>query len=57
MGTAANGWRCLGPYTYVTNDIAVDTSAGTFPTGNATPDILIATGHGLWQANGDPTRR
>ena len=57
MGTAANGWRRLGPYTYVTNDIAVDTSTGTFPTGNATPDILVATGHGLWQANGDPTRR
>ena len=57
MGTPDGGWRRVGPYTYVTNDVVVDSPTDTLRTDHATADILVATGHGLWLANGDPTKR
>jgi len=51
MGTPAEGWRRLGPFTYVTNDVHVGWSE------DSTSRVLVAGGNGLWQTTGDPQHR
>lgn len=53
MGSPEDGWRRLGPFTYVVNDLLVEAHAE--PATEAR--LLVAGGHGLWQASGDPTQR
>ncbi|MED5415864.1 MAG: hypothetical protein VYC64_12995 [Candidatus Latescibacterota bacterium] len=52
MGTPTDGWRRLGPYTYVTNDLAID-----WVRPDRAANIYVAAGHGLWLASGDPDVR
>ncbi len=51
MGTPAQGWRRLGPFTYVTNGIHISWS------NEGTSRLLVAGGHGLWETTGDPHHR